>query len=182
MAPAPRNPIFTLGHSNRDSEGFLALLAAARVQCLVDVRRLPGSRALPHFNADGLTASLQAAGMTYWRLPALCGRRSAREVRDLPLDGFWRNASFARYAAWARGEAFADALARLLERAQHERCALMCAEAVWWRCHRRIIADHLLARGCDVRHIMGPNKVMLATLTPGAQLRGGAVVYPAATQ
>src|SRR5699024_1246830 len=134
--------LYTIGHSSRDIDAFLALLTASRVQCVVDVRRLPGSRAFPHFDAEALTASLVGADIAYWRLSALCGRRSAKEVRGLPVDHFWRNASFARYAAWARSSSFAVALDALLQRAQGECCALMCSEAVWWRCHRRIITDH----------------------------------------
>lgn len=174
--------LFTIGHSSRDIDTFLALLTASRVQCVVDVRRLPGSRALPHFDAEALTASLAGIGITYWRLPALCGRRSAKEVRGLPVDAFWRNASFARYAAWARSAAFAVALDALLQRAQDERCVLMCAEAVWWRCHRRIIADHLLARGCAVWHILGPSQVVAATLTQGARICGENVIYASANE
>lgn len=177
--PPAELPIFTIGHSSRSIDAFLALLAESRLQCLVDVRRSPGSRAFPHFDAAALEASLAQAGIACWRLPALCGRRSAAEVRNLPVDGFWRNASFARYASWAQSEAFGRALDELLERAAGERCALMCAEAVWWRCHRRIIADHLLARGREVRHIMGPGKVVAATLTRGARTSHGTVVYPA---
>lgn len=169
--------LFTIGHSSRDIDAFLALLTASRVQCVVDVRRLPGSRTFPQFDAEALTVALAGVDIAYWRLPALCGRRSAKEVRGLPVDTFWRNASFARYAAWARGAEFAAALDVLLQRAQGERCALMCAEAVWWRCHRRIIADHLLARGCAVWHIMGPGQVTEADLTQGACACDGNVVY-----
>lgn len=178
MAP-PETPIFTVGHSNRSIDDFLALLTASKIQCVVDVRRLPGSRAFPHFDADALAASLVAVDIAYWRLPALCGRRSAKEVRGLPVDDFWRNASFARYAAWTHSDAFAQALAALLARAQSERCVVMCAEAVWWRCHRRIIADCLLARGCEVWHIMGPGKVVAASLTKGARASAGGVIYAA---
>ena len=171
--------IFTIGHSTRPIEEFLALLEASDVQCVVDVRRLPGSRAFPQYDADTLIKSLKQVNIDHWRLPALCGRRSAGEVRDLPVDHFWTNASFARYASWAQGNAFTEALDALVERARSERCVVMCAEAVWWRCHRRIIADHLLARGCEVQHIMGPGKVVAASLTPGAQVCKGEVLYPA---
>lgn len=172
------DPVFTIGHSSRTLEAFLHLLTESRVRCVVDVRKLPGSDKFPHFNADNLDAVLPQHGMQRWRLPALCGRRTAAEVRDLPAMPFWRNASFARYASWARGDAFAVALDELVEQAAHERCALMCAEAVWWRCHRRIITDHLLARGIPVRHIMGPGQVMDASLTRDARVVDGRVVYP----
>lgn len=177
--PSDLQPIFTIGHSTRPIEEFLTLLQDSRVQCVVDVRRLPGSRAFPQFDADALRDSLAQSNIAYWHLLSLCGRRSAGEVRGLPADDFWTNASFARYAAWARGEEFRQGLDELIERARTERCALMCSEAVWWRCHRRIIADHLLARGCDVFHIMGPGKVVAAELTRGASIVDGEVVYSA---
>ena len=173
-------PVFTIGHSSRPLGVFLALLAAARVGCVVDVRRLPGSRTFPQYDADALAQSLAQKNMDYWHLGALCGRRTAGEVQGLPQGDFWRNASFARYAAWARGETFAEGLQLLIERAQATRCAVMCSEAVWWRCHRRIIADHLLARGVDVRHILGPDRTEAAELTRGACIRHRTVVYPPA--
>lgn len=178
----PNTHIFTIGHSNRTVDDFLALLHESDVQCVVDVRRLPGSDTFPHFNADALKASLAAVDIDYWRLPALCGRRSAGEVRNLPVEPFWRNASFARYAAWAHSNAFAQALRALRKHARTQRCVLMCSEAVWWRCHRRIIADHLLADGCDVSHIMDAGKVVSAKLTQGACIREGRVVYSTADE
>lgn len=178
---SPSTCTFTIGHSSRTIDEFLALLADSKVACIVDVRRLPGSRKFPHFDQEELHASLTGVGIDYWRLSALCGRRNAGEVRGLPVDHFWRNASFSRYASWAHSEAFTQALDALQERAESERCALMCAEAVWWRCHRRIIADCLLARGCEVRHIMGAGKANPATLTKGARTLGGRVVYPSAS-
>ncbi len=169
--------IFTVGHSTRPIGEFLALLKASSIQCVVDVRRLPGSRAFPQFDADALRDSLAHNDIDYWHLASLCGRRSAGEVRGLPTDDFWTNGSFARYAAWARGDEFRQGLDELIERANSERCVLMCSEAVWWRCHRRIITDHLLARGHAVSHIMGVGKVVAATLTQGAQVRNGEVIY-----
>lgn len=171
-------PIFTMGHSSRPLDAFLALLAESDIQCVVDVRRLPGSRAFPQYNSDALAASLAVHDIDYWHLDALCGRRSKRELDGAPPQDFWCNASFALYAAYARGAAFAQGLRELLQRARRQRCALMCSEAVWWRCHRRIITDHLLAMGGDVRHIMGPGKVVPATLTHGAQICDGQVIYP----
>lgn len=178
MSATPAS-LFTIGHSNRTLDDFLALLVASNVQCVVDVRRLPGSRALPHFDAEPLQAALAGIDIAYWREAALCGRRTAGEVRGLPTDNFWRNASFSRYAAWTRGTEFQTALDALLVRAQAECCAVMCAEAVWWRCHRRIITDCALARGCNVWHILGPGRVVAATLTAGARTRDGHVVYAA---
>lgn len=170
--------IFSVGHSSRSIDGFLALLTESNIECVVDVRRLPGSRAFPHFNADALAEVLAKHDIAYWHLDALCGRRSIRELAGAQPEIFWTNKSFARYAAYARSQAFTLGLRELIERAQHQRCALMCSEAVWWRCHRRIIADHLIARGRHVNHIMAPRKVDAATLTRGAMILDGAVIYP----
>lgn len=173
-------PIFTIGHSTRPIGEFLTLLKDSRIGCVVDVRRLPGSRAYPQYDADALADSLACEEIDYWYLDALCGRRSAGEITGLPTDAFWRNAGFARYAAWARGALFRQGLEALLERARDTRCAVMCSEAVWWRCHRRIIADHLLAQGVPVVHIMGPGKRVSAELTRGARVIHDSVEYPSA--
>lgn len=170
--------IFSVGHSSRPLGDFLGLLAASRIECVVDVRRLPGSRAFPQYDAGPLAASLAEMGIAYWHLDALCGRRTTRESAAVTPETFWTNASFARYAAYARGEQFARGLRELIHRASRERCAVMCAEAVWWRCHRRIIADHLIARRVSVQHVMGPGNVEEATLTQGAYVRAEMVVYP----
>ncbi|MEO7935492.1 MAG: DUF488 domain-containing protein [Dokdonella sp.] len=171
--------IFTIGHSTRPLDAFLELLAECRIECVVDVRRLPGSRRYPQYNADALESSLASQDIDYWHLEALCGRRSKAELDGAKPATFWRNASFGRYAAYARSPAFAKGIEALLYRALEQRCALMCSEAVWWRCHRRIIADHLLARGALVFHIMGQGNVEAAELTRGAILDKGSVVYPA---
>ncbi|MGH8042792.1 MAG: DUF488 family protein [Rudaea sp.] len=176
---APSTPVFTIGHSSRPLDDFLGLLAEADIDCVVDVRRLPGSRAFPQYNADAFAVSLAAHDIDYWHLAALCGRRIKCELQDVPIEDFWSNASFARYAAYARSAEFAHGLQELEQRAREQRCVLMCSEAVWWRCHRRIIADHLLAHGLPVCHIMGPGKLVPASLTRGAQVRNGQVVYPA---
>lgn len=170
--------IFMIGHSNRPLEEFLGLLEESRIECVVDVRRLPGSRACPQYDADALARSLSERGIDYWYLPPLCGRRSTRDLGGVAPESFWRNSSFARYAAYALGDAFTEGLQALLLRAGEQRCAVMCSEAVWWRCHRRIIADHLLALGVPVLHIMAPGKVDAANLTLGAQIENGRVIYP----
>ncbi|HEX7341989.1 MAG TPA: DUF488 domain-containing protein [Rhodanobacteraceae bacterium] len=173
-----RLPIFTIGHSTRPLADFLALLAESRIACVVDVRSLPGSRAFPQYDADALRASLAQAGIGYAYMPALGGRRG----RSLPMgdarNALWHNASFRHYADYACTSPFAEALCEFEVHAARERCVLMCAEAVWWRCHRRIIADHLLARGQAVWHIMAPGKVVPATLTPGARVTAEMVTYP----
>lgn len=175
---SPPLQIFTIGHSSRQLAAFFALLDESKIECVVDVRRLPGSRSFPQYNADELAASLAARSIDYWHLDALCGRRSARELEGAAPEAFWSNASFARYAAYARSDAFAEGMRGLMQRAQRQRCVVMCSEAVWWRCHRRIISDHLLALGVSVCHIMGPGKVVAATLTRGAQVPNAKVIYP----
>lgn len=154
------------------------LLDESHVACVVDVRRLPGSRAFPQYDADALRESLAQAGIDYVHMTALGGRRGRSLPADDMRNALWRNASFRHYADYALTPPFAGALQQLEARAEQQRCALMCAEAVWWRCHRRIIADHLLARGHTVCHIMAPGKVVPATLTPGARVENGSVTYP----
>ncbi len=170
--------IHTIGHSTRLLEEFIDLLQAASIQCVVDVRRLPGSNAYPQYNADVLQQSLADVGIGYWHLTAIAGRRRASEVPKLEETPFWTNASFARYAAYAHTPEFHQGLRELELRAAQQACALMCAEAVWWRCHRRIITDYLLADGLRVLHIMGAGKVEVATLTKGACVVDGQPVYP----
>lgn len=174
-------PFFTIGHSNRSLQDFIALLQEARVGCLVDIRKLPGSRAQPQFNADCLSAALAGQDIAYLHLAALGGLRGKTAGVPPERNGLWRNASFHRYADYACTSAFADGLAHLMAVGRRERCALMCSEVLWWRCHRRIVTDHLLARGRAVWHIMGPGKIEAAHLSEGAVVgEGGAVSYPAA--
>lgn len=175
-----REPVFTIGHSSRPLPDFLALLAESHIACVVDVRSLPGSRAFPQYDAEALRQSLAEVDIGYVHMKALGGRRSRSLPKDDLRNAMWRNASFRHYADYALGESFAEALATFETHAARERCTLMCAEAVWWRCHRRIITDHLLARGHAVFHIMAPGKVMAATLTPGARVANATVTYPSA--
>jgi uncharacterized protein (DUF488 family) len=169
--------VHTIGHSTRSSEDFLALLHEAGIAMVADVRRFPGSRRHPQFNGEALAATLAAAGIGYRHFPALGGRRAP--AKDSP-NGLWREPGFRGYADYAAMPAFRDALGALEALAQARPTAIMCAEAVWWQCHRRIITDYLLADGLEVRHILGPVQVEAATLTPGARRRGdGTLVYPA---
>lgn len=170
--------LHTIGHSTRPLEQFLGLLQAAAIECVVDVRRLPGSRAYPQYNADALQHSLAGAGIDYRHSVALAGRRRAADVPLLAATTFWSNPSFARYAAYATTQEFREGLHALEQRTARQACAVMCAEAVWWRCHRRIIADHLLAGGFRVMHVLGPGKVEPATLTKGARIVDALPVYP----
>jgi uncharacterized protein (DUF488 family) len=174
--------VFTIGHSTRSIDEFLALLREARIEAVVDVRRFPMSRRHPQFNAEALAASLAVAGIGYRHVPALGGRRGKRADGKESPHTLWREESFRNYADYAETEAFRTALADLLRLAREQRVAIMCAEAVWWRCHRRLIADHLLAAGVPVEHILERGKIEPAVLTPGAKVRpDGSILYREAT-
>jgi uncharacterized protein (DUF488 family) len=173
-------PFFTIGHSNRSSEIFIDLLREAKIELLVDVRKMPMSRTNPQFNRDVLPAALSTFQIAYEHIAALGGLRG--KARGVPADvnGFWENESFHNYADYALSEPFHAGFERLLQEGSRRRCAVMCSEAVWWRCHRRIVADYLIAAGKMVFHIMGEGHVEPAHLTPGAVVRGdGTVMYPA---
>jgi uncharacterized protein (DUF488 family) len=173
--------VFTIGHSTRTLPEFVALLQQVDVTLLVDVRSIPRSRTTPQFNADVLPAPLAEAGIGYRHLSALGGRRHRQKDAAPSHNGFWRVAAFRNYADYAETAPFRAGLTTLRELARRQRCAIMCAEAVWWRCHRRIIADYLLGGGIRVEHIMGRDQVVPATLTPGAQVMpDGTLRYPAA--
>jgi uncharacterized protein (DUF488 family) len=170
--------VLTIGHSTRNFDELLALLRAHEVTTLVDVRRFPGSRRHPQFNSPVLARALEEAGIAYVHEPDLGGRREPRP--DSPNTA-WRLASFRGYADHMATSAFRDALARVRGRAQRERPAVMCAEAVPWRCHRQLIADALVAAGTAVTHILGPGQARPHALNPSARLGAdGVLVYPAA--
>lgn len=181
MADA-RLPYFTIGHSTLTVDELAARLHAAGVTRLIDVRSIPRSRTNPQFNRDVLPGALAARGIACQAMADLGGRRGRQRAVAPEVNGFWDNASFHNYADWALQPPFRAALQALREQGQRERCAVMCAEAVWWRCHRRIIADHLLAAGETVRHILDGG-IEDAHLTAGAQVHAdGTVSYPAAQQ
>ncbi len=170
--------VFTIGHSTRSLEEFIALLAEFDVRHLADVRAIPRSRTNPQFNRDTLPLALKAAGVTYHHAPALGGRRRRGDT-DPGRNALWRNESFHAYADYAETAPFRQALDELLAAARPPHLAVMCAEALWWRCHRRIIADYLLARALPVAHIMAAGKCEPAKLTAGAQVAPDATVqYP----
>jgi uncharacterized protein (DUF488 family) len=174
--------LFTIGHSTRSAAELIALLAEAQVNCVVDVRSIPRSRKNPQFNRDSLPQSLAAAEIAYVHMAALGGRRSRSGPQPSP-NTLWRNDAFRNFADYAASAVFRTGLEELKALAERQCCAIMCAEAVWWRCHRRIIADYLLAEGIEVAHIMGAGKIEAATLTPGARpLPDGTLLYAAPTE
>jgi len=172
--------IFTIGHSTRTLAEFVALLRQADVTMLVDVRSFPRSRTTPQFNGDTLPDSLAADGIGYRHLRTLGGRRHHRKGAPPSVNMYWRVVAFRNYADYAGSDEFRAGLDALRALARDDRCAIMCAEALWWRCHRRIITDYLLADGRRVEHIMGRGQVVPATLTPGACIMvDGTLRYPA---
>jgi len=175
-----RDTALTIGHSTRTLAEFVSLLRQVDVTLLVDVRSIPRSRAAPQFNGDTLPDSLAADGIGYRHLRALGGRRHHRKGAPPSLNIYWRVPAFRNYADYAETGEFRAGLDDLRALSRGHRCAIMCAEAVWWRCHRRIITDYLLADGMRVEHIMGPGQVVPATLTPGARVTAdGTLRYPA---
>jgi uncharacterized protein (DUF488 family) len=166
--------VYTVGHSTRSLDDFVALLHREGVRALVDVRAFPMSRRHPHFNQEALAVSLAAHGIAYRHAPALGGRRRPRA--DSP-NMAWRNESFRAYADHMGTPAFREALTDLIANAQRVRTAVMCAEAVPWKCHRSLIADALLARGCEVRHVLDASTDRHA-LMDIARVENGEVTYP----
>jgi uncharacterized protein (DUF488 family) len=173
MITAPR--IMTIGHSTRTAEQFLALLEAHAVTAVADVRTIPRSRRHPHFTRDALASFLPAHGIAYEHFPGLGGLRKPRI--DSPNTG-WRHPSFRAYADHMASDEFREALEALRVRAETSLTAVMCAESQWWRCHRQLIADALVARGIEVRHIMSAAAAPAHELTSFARVVGSQVRYP----
>lgn len=171
----PPLEILTVGHSTRSIGEFIALLTAHGVQQLIDVRTVPRSRHNPQFGAEQLSESLQRAGIRYEQMRALGGLRHAR--RD-SINTAWRNASFRGYADYMQTPEFNEAVDELIGMARQLRSAIMCAEAVPWRCHRSLIADALLVRGVQVAEIASASSARPHTLTPWAHVDGTRVSYP----
>jgi len=168
--------VFTIGHSTRALDAFIALLKEAGVTGIVDVRRMPHSRRYPHFDRETLAPALAESGIRYHHSPGLGGRRGRAESTS--RNTLWREEGFRNFADYAETPAFDPAFAELRGLAQERPTAILCAEAVWWRCHRRIIADYLLAAGEKVEHILAPGRIDEARLTEGARLLpGGKIRY-----
>ena len=169
---------WTIGHSTRPIGEFIALLAHHRIEALADVRRFPGSRKHPQFNADALARSLQEKKIRYVALPELGGRRRSRPgSRNLA----WRNESFRGYADYMETPEFRAGLKRLVELVQQKRTAIMCAEGLWWRCHRALISDALKSEGFEVCHILPDGKVAEHPYTSAAMIVDGRLSYGASS-
>jgi uncharacterized protein (DUF488 family) len=167
--------VMTIGHSTRTLEEFIGLLQAHAVSLVADVRTIPRSRHNPQFNKDSLPGELKKAGLGYVHLPGLGGLRHAK-LNSLNVG--WRNASFRGYADYMQTPEFETSLEELIQLAKQERIAIMCAEAVPWRCHRSLIADALLVHGIRTEDIMSPTRRQVHTLTPFAKVRGITITYP----
>ena len=172
-------PICTIGHSTATIAEFVDLLRIGEVSAVVDIRTVPRSRHNPQYNLDVLPGELAAFQIGHTYIEELGGLRGKSHAVEPEVNGLWRNQSFHNYADYALTEGFRRGLDRLLGIAEAQRCAMMCAEAVWWRCHRRIVADYLLAGGRTVFHLMWPHRMEPASLTPGAVPHDGSITYPA---
>lgn len=181
MSQAAVHPFYTIGHSTRSLDEFVDIVQSAKIGLVADVRTVPRSRTNPQYDRAALPQSLAAVQIGYEHIAALGGLRGkARDVSP-SVNAHWQNDSFHNYADYAMGENFRAGLARLRDLGRLQRCAIMCAEALWWRCHRRIIADYLLAAGEAVFHIVGPGNVEPARMTDVAGLDvSGILTYPAA--
>jgi uncharacterized protein (DUF488 family) len=168
--------IWTIGHSNQPIEQFLQSLDESSIAALADVRRFPGSRRHPQFSQENLRQSLAEANIAYHHFPALGGRRTRRSANS--VNTAWRVEAFAAYADYMQTDEFRDALGELEDLARRHRAAIMCAEALPWRCHRRLIADALIAHDWSVFDIFGPGTVKPHSLTEFARIQEGGVVYP----
>jgi uncharacterized protein (DUF488 family) len=168
--------LFTIGHSNHPLEQFLALLAQHRLEALVDIRRFPGSRKHPHFNREGLDATLKHGGVQYHWFEALGGRR--KKIEEASINVGLRNDSFRNFADYMATEEFRAAVVELVRLAEAQRAAIMCSEGLFWQCHRRLVSDFLTANGVTVQHIMPNGKIQPHALTSGAKVEDGKVTYP----
>jgi len=174
------HPFFTIGHATRSIEGFIELLQGSSITYLADVRTVPRSRTNPQYNRDTLPQALAVVSIGYEHIASLGGLRSRKREVPRETNAFWQNGSFHNYADHAMSAAFHEGLAHLRDLGQTQRCAIMCAETLWWRCHRRIITDYLLAAGETVFHILGQGQIKQAEMNPAARVMAdGRLVYPA---
>lgn len=178
MTSVERPPVYTVGHSTRSIAEFVELLKAGRVDLVVDIRSTPRSRTNPQFNLETLPGTLSIWQIGHVRIAELGGRRTKSKVVPPEINGFWTNQSFHNYADYALSDEFRLGFSNLTNLSGERRCAIMCSEAVWWRCHRRFVADYLLHSGRNVFHLMGVARVDAATMTPAARANGASLVYP----
>ena len=169
--------LFTIGHSNHSLELFLDLLQQHAIEVLADIRRFPASRSFPHFNRETLSAAVEARGMDYTWLEALGGRRPKAKEFESPNLGL-RNSSFRNYADYMLTDAFREAMETLADIAESRRTAIMCSESVFWRCHRRLVSDFVVANGGEVQHIFPNGNAKPHTLTAEASVNAHGVTYP----
>lgn len=174
MTASSKKIIYTIGHSTHSMETFISMLQSFEIRLLVDIRSLPGSRKYPQFNQDNLQTVLSENGIHYYYLKALTGRR--KMLKNSHNDR-WRNTSFRGYADYMESKEFKDAIEEIEELAEKETTAYMCAEAVWWRCHRSMVSDYLKARGWEVRHILNVGKVKEHPYTSPAIVEKNKVTY-----
>jgi len=172
-------PFFTIGHSTRSISEFVDLLMPQEIKLVVDVRTIPRSRTNPQYNSEEFAKAPAEFQINYEHIAALGGLRGRKWDVPTDVNAFWENRSFHNYADYAMSKEFRSGLDRLRELGHAIPCVIMCAEAVWWRCHRRIIADYLMAAGEAVFHILGPNHIERARITDGAKLGAtGSLTYP----
>jgi uncharacterized protein (DUF488 family) len=176
---AAQQPIYTIGHSTRSIAQFVELLRVGRVELVVDIRSIARSRTNPQHNLDRLPVALADHRIGHTQILELGGLRKKSTTIPPEVNGFWINRSFHNYADYALSGAFRTGLDRLLALAAGRRSAIMCAEAVWWRCHRRIVADYLLHEGREVFHLMDGSRAEPARMNDAARVGAGGVVYPA---
>jgi uncharacterized protein (DUF488 family) len=172
--------IFTIGHSTHPIEEFLGLLSQHEILALADVRSYPSSRKWPHFNHDDLQRSVERAGLEYRWLKSLGGRRHSKDALSPHIA--WQIPAFRSYADYADGDDFRRGFEELVALAEQKRVAYMCSEGLWWRCHRRIISDHLIVRGWTVMHIMPTGKLVEHALPDFARIMDGRLIYDVASE
>lgn len=170
--------IYTVGHSTRPINEFTQLMQSYGVSAVIDIRTVPRSRTNPQYNADVLARALSDKSIAYFRIAELGGLRKKSKTVPFEANAFWQNASFHNYADYALSDAFEEGLRRLVQLSKTYCCAIMCSEAVWWRCHRRIVADYLLTRQFEVSHIFDERKSEPASVTSNAQVLGSRITYP----
>lgn len=175
-------PLFTIGHSSRGLNEFISLLRNSRVRTIADIRRAPSSRKYPWFDGEALSKALTENRIAYLHIAELGGHRRKSKIIDPDVNAFWDNQSFHNYADYAMTLDFRSGLDKLIKASQRSVTAMMCSEAVWWRCHRRIVTDYIIARGIEVRHILSSTNVSSAEMTISARPVGDALHYAAFQQ